>query len=103
MLEHSRPHFGDLVIELQASMPDRQACLCRELTKMHEEIIRDSILNLPITQQRGEIVLVIGEGSAVISKPKPLNSLKDISAALGELWGISKREAYNFLVKNKPE
>lgn len=43
--------------------PDREACVCRELTKIYEEIKRDSILNLLIyyTQNppKGEIVMLL--------------------------------------------
>lgn len=43
---------------------DRQAAVCREISKMHEEIRRDTLGNLALhyeaNQPRGEIVIVIG-------------------------------------------
>lgn len=46
-------HFGN----------DRRACICRELTKMHEEILRGTLLELKnvckTRKLKGEIVLVI--------------------------------------------
>ena len=98
----SGKRVGDLILSLQKLLPGRTASLCRELTKIHEEIIRSPIEELPITQQKGEVVLVVGPGDAFSEKAKPLHSLKDISTALASLWGVSKRDAYNILVKNKP-
>jgi 16S rRNA (cytidine1402-2'-O)-methyltransferase len=45
------------------TLGDRKACLARELTKLHEEYIRDSLSNLlkrvEVTDLRGEFVLVL--------------------------------------------
>ena len=102
VLFESGKRIGDLIANLQNILPNRKASLCRELTKLHEQIICLPLSELPTTQQKGEIVLIVGPGEEYSEKPKPLNSLKDISAALSNLWGVSKREAYNILVKNKP-
>ena len=32
--------FGELIADLQDLMPERELCLCRELTKTHQEIVR---------------------------------------------------------------
>ncbi|NND07167.1 MAG: 16S rRNA (cytidine(1402)-2'-O)-methyltransferase [Saprospiraceae bacterium] len=44
---------------------ERSACLCRELTKMHEEVVRGSLIELVSWAEerariRGEIVVVVG-------------------------------------------
>lgn len=47
--------------------PDREAAVCRELTKMHEEISRGTLKELAIRFRdgaKGEIVLVIGPSQA---------------------------------------
>ena len=53
---------------------DRIACVCRELTKMHEEIVADSLNNLikyydVEKKVRGEIVLIV-KGAAIENEKK---------------------------------
>ncbi|MFK7901712.1 MAG: 16S rRNA (cytidine(1402)-2'-O)-methyltransferase [Nitratireductor sp.] len=60
---------------------DRQGAVCRELTKMHEEVQRDSLANLASYYEqyppRGEIVIVLA--------PKDEEQTLDIDALLLEL------------------
>ena len=46
--------------------PDRQACVCREISKVHEEAVRGSLEELvahfTATPPKGEIVIVVGGG-----------------------------------------
>src|SRR5262249_4743681 len=52
---------------LAAIAPDRPAAVCRELTKMHEEVARGSLAELARRfrgQVKGEMVLVIGAASS---------------------------------------
>ena len=46
--------------------PDRQACVCREISKVHEEAVRGSLEELvnhfTITPPKGEIVIVVKGG-----------------------------------------
>jgi 16S rRNA (cytidine1402-2'-O)-methyltransferase len=58
---------GESLAALAAIAPDRPAAVCRELTKMHEEIARGSLAELARRfrgEVRGEIVLVIGPAAA---------------------------------------
>jgi 16S rRNA (cytidine1402-2'-O)-methyltransferase len=47
--------------------PDRQAAVCRELTKLHEEVVRGTAAELAVrygaAPPRGEVVLVVGPAS----------------------------------------
>jgi len=55
--------IGDSLAALAAIAPDRPAAVCRELTKMHEEVARGSLAELARRFRgdvKGEIVLVIG-------------------------------------------
>lgn len=58
------PHrAADDLHDLAATLgPDRPAALCRELTKLHEEVRRDRLVALAETADdlRGEVTLVIG-------------------------------------------
>jgi 16S rRNA (cytidine1402-2'-O)-methyltransferase len=54
---------GDSLAALAAIAPDRPAAVCREMTKMHEEVSRGSLAELARRFRgdvKGEIVLVIG-------------------------------------------
>jgi len=47
----------------EAFGPDRQACACREISKVHEEIVRGTLEELMAhftqTEPRGEFVLIV--------------------------------------------
>ncbi len=89
---------------LAEELPDRVACLCRELTKRHEEVLmlpvqalwedlreRDAI--------KGEVTLVIGPGLPPKRETvEPGTDLRSIAAALAERWGVPKRDAYQRLL-----
>jgi 16S rRNA (cytidine1402-2'-O)-methyltransferase len=59
--------------------PERPVAVCRELTKLHEEIVRGSAASLAeryaAEAPKGEVVLVVG--------PAPSSSTDDLGAALG--------------------
>ena len=58
---------GESLAALAAIAPDRPVAVCRELTKMHEEISRGSLAELARRFRgdvKGEIVLVIGPASS---------------------------------------
>lgn len=59
--------IGDSLAALAAIAADRPAAVCRELTKMHEEVSRGSLAELARRYRgdvKGEIVLVIGPAAA---------------------------------------
>ncbi len=58
---------GDSLAALATIAPERPAAVCRELTKVHEEIARGSLAELARRfrgEVKGEIVLVIGPASS---------------------------------------
>lgn len=58
---------GESLAALAAIAPDRPAAVCRELTKMHEEVARGSLAELARrfrSDVKGEIVLVIGPAAS---------------------------------------
>ena len=52
--------------DLAAQMPDRQAALCRELTKVHEEVLWGTLAELSqqVESLRGEVTLVVNKSSS---------------------------------------
>jgi 16S rRNA (cytidine1402-2'-O)-methyltransferase len=104
---------------LAASVPDARAAVCRELTKIHEEVARGTVLELserhpvpgpdagPTGAVRGEITLVIDLGrpldpeaarrpdaaaAAAALLARGL-SRRDVTAALHVCLGVPRREA----------
>lgn len=97
-----------LVAMSEAFGGDRSAAVCRELTKLHEEVRRGSLAALSgwaAEGVRGEIVLVVaGAPETTISSQTALEEvqarvtagerLKDAARSVAEATGISARELY---------
>ena len=97
-LESGR-RVGRLIGVLAELCADRELVMCREMSKKYEEIIRKPASEMPATEQKGEVVLVVGPGAAVAAEAEEHGSdLKEIAARLAERWGCSKRDAYNALM-----
>src|SRR5262249_38311851 len=100
----------DTLAELAEIMGERDAAICRELTKLHEEITRASLSELArqadTLETRGEFVLVIGPPSPdrsamtqdalddLLRRQLATNSVKDAVAHAVELSGRPRREIY---------
>jgi len=82
--------------------------VCRELTKLHEEVVRGSARELATRfadGARGEICLVV-EGAAAVASDLPTAitqvlalvaggaKLKDASTEVAEATGLSRRDLY---------
>ncbi|MBC9943208.1 16S rRNA (cytidine(1402)-2'-O)-methyltransferase [Leucobacter sp. cx-328] len=95
---------------------DRPAAVCRELTKMHEEVRRGGLAELATWAEdgvRGEIVLVVGgapetiidEASAldaVLARADAGMRLKDATREVAAETGRSARELYEAALAAKP-
>jgi 16S rRNA (cytidine1402-2'-O)-methyltransferase len=64
VLFESPARIAATLLDLARGAPERPAALCRELTKLHEEVIRGTLAELAGIERewRGEITLVIGAG-----------------------------------------
>jgi 16S rRNA (cytidine1402-2'-O)-methyltransferase len=83
-----------LLRDLQASFGDRRVAVCRELTKLHEQVVRgrlhEVIDQLGEGPLRGEVVVVV-EGS---SQPPPIDQAAIVAQARELVaGGMRKREA----------
>jgi 16S rRNA (cytidine1402-2'-O)-methyltransferase len=88
--------------------PDRRVVVCRELTKLHEEVVRGTAAELAerfADGARGEICLVVEGAGAVasdlptaIAQVKQLVAggarLKEAAAEVAEATGLGKRDLY---------
>ena len=99
----------DTLADLAAIMGERDAAICREMTKLHEDIKRGPVAELARTadtlETRGEFVLVIGPpaGTAIMGENEldellltslKRDSVKDAVAHAVELSGRPRREIY---------
>jgi 16S rRNA (cytidine1402-2'-O)-methyltransferase len=99
---------------LAARDPGRAAAVCRELTKLHEEVRRASASELAEHYRehppRGEVVLVIGAAPAGEAQlPHALVALREIvaagararpaAAAVARLTGVAANELYRELMR----
>ena len=103
--------------ELAAAWGDREAVLCRELTKLYEEAVRSTLLGLAERYAdkppKGETVLVIagaGEGSAEVGLEDTLKRLllegvsaKDAAKQASALLDVPRNEAYKMAMRLKEE
>ncbi|MGO8876136.1 MAG: 16S rRNA (cytidine(1402)-2'-O)-methyltransferase [Acidimicrobiales bacterium] len=91
--------LGATLSELaQICGPERRVAVCRELTKLHEEVRRSSLAEAAdyaaTTQPRGEFVLVIA-GDEPSARPARLTSNDELAEAVAALVlaGSSRRDA----------
>ena len=97
---------------------DRPGAVCRELTKMFEEVKRGTLAELAEwarDEVRGEIVVVVGgaPARASVTMPDALAEvarltlsgigLKEASAQVAELTGLSKRDLYQGALAARPK
>jgi 16S rRNA (cytidine1402-2'-O)-methyltransferase len=110
VLFESGNRVQDTLADLAEIIGTREAAICRELTKLHEEIRRAQLAELARSagalETRGEFVLVIGPPAAdaqamsedalddLLRSQLKLGSVKDAVAHAVELSGRPRREVY---------
>lgn len=109
--------------DLLTTLGDRNICISKEITKIHETHLRDTISNcinyFTENSPKGEFVLIIEnikkeniiysikneETLEIINNfynsNKEIYSLKDISKMISEKYSLSKKDVYNYLLKIK--
>jgi 16S rRNA (cytidine1402-2'-O)-methyltransferase len=100
--------------DLLATLGDRRIAVCRELTKLHEEVLRGRISEAieHFTEPRGEFTLVV-EGKKTTAKPQLTNDIerqlrkmrlsgvpaKEAIVRVGKETGLSRKELYQAWLK----
>ena len=107
VLYEAPTRIASLVAALAAVDPQRQAAMCRELSKAHEEVLVRPLAALASnlaarSEIRGEVVLVVGPGAPASAAPVATldegAGLKEIAGALAARWEVSRRDAYERLL-----
>lgn len=109
VLFESGPRLGDALADLAQGLGARQASVCRELTKLHEEVRRGDLAELAAhyagdAETRGEIVIVIappaeetlsaGDLDELLRRALARVSVKDAVGEVALATGRSRREVY---------
>ena len=109
VLFETGPRLGATLADLAAGLGPREAAVCRELTKLHEEVRRGDLQSLADayaqTEPRGEIVLVVAppmaderpaasDVDAMLRQALARVSLKDAVAEVADATGVARREVY---------
>lgn len=111
VIYESPKRISRLLGELARSWnPNREAAVCRELTKRFEEVMRGTLGDLAIrladTELRGEVVLVIDrpapepasqqdvEAALRAALADPDARIKDVAGRLAERFGLPRRDVY---------
>jgi 16S rRNA (cytidine1402-2'-O)-methyltransferase len=109
VLFESGPRLAGALADLAAGLGAREAAVCRELTKLHEEVRRGSLAELAAhyataAEPRGEIVLVIGPAAApapgggdvdaLLRQALERLSVKEAVAEIAAVTGEPRREIY---------
>lgn len=111
VLFESPIRLGETLAELRSTLGDREAVIARELTKLHEEIVRAPLSALAgrfAGDVRGEIVIVIGAAEAsattadaagdprAVGRALLAQGLRPSRAAreLAAITGLASEEAY---------
>ncbi len=120
VLFETAPRIAAALTDLAAGLGHREAAVCRELTKLHEEVRRGDLpslaQNFAASDTRGEIVLVIAPPAAapaldihdadgLLRDALARGSLKDAVGEVARVTGLPRRAVYRralSLTKDEP-
>jgi 16S rRNA (cytidine1402-2'-O)-methyltransferase len=111
VMYETAPRIADSLADIAAVLGDRQVAVARELTKLHEEVIRGGALavhdDLAARESlKGEITLVVAPpDAAALAAPQAMvdtalleaaatMSASGAAAEIAKRFGLSKKEAY---------
>jgi 16S rRNA (cytidine1402-2'-O)-methyltransferase len=109
VLFETGPRVAAALADLAVELGEREAAVCRELTKIHEEVRRGALPALAqesaTREIRGEFVLVIappsvaerpnaGDADSLLRQALARVSLKDAVGEVAVVTGLPRRELY---------
>ena len=120
MVFYEAPHKLRATLDDLAAVfgPDRPLAVCRELTKLHEEVVRltigEAVERYAAQEPRGEFVLVVAgcparveaaDEDGALARAEQLRreglSLKQAAALAAEEFGVKKRTLYNQMLERE--
>ena len=122
MVFYEAPHKLRATLDDLAAVfgPERSLAVCRELTKLHEEVLRltigEAVEHYAAQEPRGEFVLVAAgrpaqavapDGDGALARAEQLRrdglALKAAAAQAAEEFGVKRRALYNELLRREEE
>lgn len=117
ILFETAPRLPEALADLQAGLGNREAAVARELTKLHEEVVRGTLADLAANAgthaPKGEIVIVVGPPLAreitdadildALGHERAEASLRDRTSAVAARLGVARSRVYDlalFLKRN---
>ena len=112
----SPQRVGAFLAEAAEILGERRACLVRELTKIHEEILRGTLGELASEIARretvlGEITLVVGGAQKTVEMSveeivraalsDASGSSRDLAREISERTGLSRKEVYGEILRQR--
>jgi 16S rRNA (cytidine1402-2'-O)-methyltransferase len=112
----SPQRVGAFLAEAAEILGDRRACLVRELTKIHEEILRGTLVELAAEIARrgsvlGEVTLVVGGAQKTVKMSveeivraalsDASGSSRDFAREISERTGLSRKEVYAEILRQR--
>jgi 16S rRNA (cytidine1402-2'-O)-methyltransferase len=112
----SPQRVGAFLAEAAEILGDRRACLVRELTKIHEEILRGTLGEMAAEIARretvlGEITLVVGGAQKTVEMSveeivraaleDASGSSRDLAREISERTGLSRKEVYGEILRQR--
>src|SRR5207249_4142334 len=119
VLFETGPRIADALADLAAGLGPREAALCRELTKLYEEVRRGDLATLAretaeAGEPRGEMVIVVAppdreeevtaaDLDALLRQALNRLSVKDAVAEIAAVSGMPRREVYRRAIELSKE
>ncbi len=113
----SPQRVGAFLAEAAEILGDRRACLVRELTKVHEEILRGTLAELAAEIARrggtvlGEVTLVVAGAQKTVemsveeivraAMEDASGSSRDLAREISERTGLSRKEVYTEILRQR--
>lgn len=109
ILYESPKRLASLLADLSATLgPDRQAVVCRELTKRFEEVLRGTVSELAETIEargiKGEIVVLVDRAPPAVASEETIiaaldqalrtMSVKDAATFVSQSFGVTRKVVY---------
>jgi 16S rRNA (cytidine1402-2'-O)-methyltransferase len=116
LIFYEAPHrVAETLADMASVLGSRHAVVARELTKLHEEIVRGALADVaaavPVDGLKGEVVIVVGPEQAQSISDETLSdrlesaleimSLKDAAKAIADEFGVPKSRVYGLGIKAK--
>ncbi|HEU5360589.1 MAG TPA: 16S rRNA (cytidine(1402)-2'-O)-methyltransferase [Candidatus Deferrimicrobiaceae bacterium] len=108
--------LADFLREAAEIFGERRACVVRELTKIHEEILRGTLPELSAEFSRresvlGEITIVVGGGAKTVelsveeivsaALEEATGSSRDLAREIADRTGLSRKEVYAEILRQR--